>query len=97
MQEKEYKYVLLGELDSVAVALDNIPSGADVNIAYKSIKKTIKMIDSIEFGDKFAVRYMNQGDPIIKYGEIIGTATRPIKQGEHVHGQNFEGTRGRVS
>ena len=38
---------------------------------------------------------IDSGENIIKYGEIIGKASKPIKTGEHVHVHNIESTRGR--
>ncbi len=35
------------------------------------------------------------GDDVIKYGEVIGRATRAIARGEHVHVHNMESCRGR--
>jgi altronate dehydratase small subunit len=38
---------------------------------------------------------MQHGDSIIKYGEVIGVATREIAPGQHVHVHNLESRRGR--
>ena len=53
------------------------------------------MIQDIPFGHKFAVTGIEKGVHIIKYGEIIGRATCPIRQGAHAHVQNIESLRGR--
>lgn len=45
---------------------------------------------------KFAVRDIGQGEQVLKYGEVIGEATRPIKAGEHVHVHNMVGLRARA-
>ncbi|OIQ44764.1 MAG: galactonate dehydratase [Roseobacter sp. MedPE-SW] len=39
-------------------------------------------------GHKRARRVMETGDPVIKFGQIIGTATQPISVGAHVHVHN---------
>jgi len=44
---------------------------------------------------KFALRDIAAGEPIIKYGESIGRATRAIRAGEHVHVHNLVSARGR--
>ncbi|MCM3704327.1 MULTISPECIES: UxaA family hydrolase [Cytobacillus] len=91
----EYKTLFLNERDSVAVALSNIPAGAEVTVKAEGIEKTIRILEPIRFGHKFAVRAIPQGDDIIKYGEVIGAAIAPIDAGEHVHVHNLEGKRGR--
>ncbi|MEK8051278.1 altronate dehydratase family protein [Ideonella sp. DXS22W] len=40
-------------------------------------------------GHKLATRAIRQGEPVRRYGQIIGTATRDIAPGEHVHTQNL--------
>ncbi|RLG06284.1 MAG: D-galactarate dehydratase, partial [Thaumarchaeota archaeon] len=49
----------------------------------------------IPFGHKLAIREIPRGEEIIKYGEVIGRATRDIEIGEHVHVHNVESLRGR--
>ncbi|MBE5751971.1 MAG: altronate dehydratase [Clostridiales bacterium] len=46
--------------------------------------------DTIPAGHKYALRDIPQGDYVLKYGEIIGRATRDIKQGEWVHTHNVK-------
>jgi altronate dehydratase len=40
-------------------------------------------------GHKVAARLINQGEPVKRYGQIIGFATQTISQSEHVHTQNL--------
>jgi altronate dehydratase small subunit len=49
----------------------------------------------IPFGHKFALRAIATGARVVKYGEVIGVATRPIAAGDHVHVHNVDGLRGR--
>ena len=42
----------------------------------------------IPAGHKYALRDIKIGEPVIKYGEIIGRATCDIKSGEWVHTHN---------
>lgn len=46
--------------------------------------------DEIPAGHKFALKDINKGEYIIKYGEIIGRATEDIKKGEWVHTHNVK-------
>ncbi len=43
----------------------------------------------IPAGHKFALRDIAEGDPVRRYGQIIGFATQPIGRGQHVHSQNL--------
>jgi altronate dehydratase small subunit len=89
-----YKTVLLNAADNVAVALEAIPAGARVRLQGGSGPE-IDVVQPIEFGHKFAVRAIRSGEAILKYGEVIGVASRDIGAGEHVHVHNLEGVRGR--
>ncbi|CAN7665680.1 Galactarate dehydratase (L-threo-forming) [compost metagenome] len=40
-------------------------------------------------GHKLAVRALEAGAPVRRYGQVIGFATRPVAPGEHVHTHNL--------
>ena len=40
-------------------------------------------------GHKYALRPIAEGEAVVKYGEIIGKATRPIAAGDWVHTHNL--------
>src|SRR5262249_6779685 len=44
--------------------------------------------DSIPFGHKLSTRAIKKGEPVRKYGQVIGVATDTIEPGRHVHVQN---------
>jgi len=44
---------------------------------------------AVPAGHKVAVRRVRAGEPVRKYGQIIGFATRDIAPGEHVHTHNL--------
>ena len=50
----------------------------------------ISTIDPIPFGHKVCLKPIKKGDPIIKYDQIIGFASKNISAGEHVHTHNLE-------
>lgn len=93
--EEGYRAVMLNPEDSVAVALSPIPAGAAVEVSCRGSRFTVVLRDAVEFGHKFAVVPIRKGQDVRKYGEVIGTATRDIRVGEHVHVHNLEGKRGR--
>lgn len=45
--------------------------------------------DRIAQGHKMALTAIAPGEPVVKYGQVIGVASRPIARGEHVHTQNL--------
>lgn len=55
----------------------------------------IELVDDLPSNHKLARRDIEKGEPILKYGLQIGTATRAIRRGEHVHAHNVESNRGR--
>lgn len=68
----------------------------DVVIARQSVaantwlyEEQIMVLNEIPAGHKIALRALNIGDAVKRYGQIIGFATRPIKPGEHVHMHNL--------
>ena len=53
------------------------------------------MIGDVPYGHKIAVRDIQMGEPILKYGERIGAASADIQKGEYVHIHNMVAMRGR--
>jgi len=51
---------------------------------------TVSFSPDIGIGHKLAGQDIAPGDAIIKYGVPIGTATKPIRAGEHVHMHNMK-------
>ena len=57
--------------------------------------ETIRVVAEtlIPFGHKMAVAPMAAGEPVMKYGEVIGFATTAIRPGQHVHVHNVRSDR----
>jgi altronate hydrolase len=70
--------------DNVAVARKPIPAGTE----FRFDSGTFALPGAIKMGHKFAVVPVTEGDPVRKYGQIIGFAARAIAPGEHVHVHN---------
>ncbi len=73
--------IRLHETDNVVVATRPIAEGENVGEVV-----TLSVVPS---GHKIAVRPISQGDMVLKYGQVIGRASRDIAAGEHVHLQNL--------
>lgn len=89
------KTLMLKPQDHVAVALEPIPAGSEVEVTCENISVSIVLKEAIDFGHKFAVSSIRKGEDILKYGEVIGVANQDIEQGSHVHVHNLDGKRGR--
>jgi altronate dehydratase len=85
------KWLWLHREDNVAMALSDFSKGNAVRIDGSEIL----FRDPVEYGHKFALRDIRAGEPIIKYAETIGVATRDISAGEHVHVHNVKSLRAR--
>ncbi len=82
--------------DNVATVFSEVKTGSEVTIQDKlgGIRKLISLSD-IPYGHKIALVPMAPGDAIYKYGERIGVATKPVREGEYVHVHNLDSMRGR--
>ncbi len=81
--------------DNVATALHEISQGTDIRIDLGNSEKQIKIVETIPFGHKLAIKNIQKGDNIIKYGEQIGEAIKKIETGKLVHVHNVVNNRAR--
>jgi altronate dehydratase small subunit len=79
--------------DSVAVVIESVNYGDDVSYIIEGVSKKIKALHNITIYHKVAVKDVEKGASVIKYGESIGNAIQDIKVGEHVHTFNLESAR----
>jgi altronate hydrolase len=70
--------------DNTATALCDLSRGETVTVHGSAVV----LKSDIPFGHKFALSDIPEGGQIIKYGEVIGEATKAILMGEHVHVHN---------
>jgi altronate hydrolase len=70
----------LSEKDNLAVALDPVPEGAQV--------EGVTARARIPKGHKVALIPIAEGAPVVKFGQIIGFASQPIAPGDHIHTHN---------
>lgn len=87
--------IVMNEKDNTATAVESIESGSSVVVSIAGRDVAVAVRQNIPFGHKFALRSIETGGPVIKYGETIGYATKAIAGGEHVHVHNLESGRGR--
>jgi len=84
-------------VDNVATVLNDVSCGDKILIKFADSTSvhTIVAKDNIPFGFKVALRNIQKGEYVVKYGEVIGKATEFIGEGHLVHIHNVEGLRGR--
>lgn len=81
--------------DNVATALRDIAANETIVVGCGEERFHISLMEPVRYGHKFAMRDIKEDENIIKYGEIIGRATKVIPAGAHAHVQNIESLRGR--
>ena len=80
------KAVILRSDDTVAVAARPIPRGFSLQLG----GRTIEVREPIGLGHKVALTDIKPGEPVRKYGQIIGFASQAIPAGSLVHVHNLK-------
>lgn len=80
------KTIRISELDNVAVALHPIAAGEEITAGGISVKA----LEDIPQGHKIALRPIEKGENIIKYGFPIGHATEAAAPGSWMHTHNVK-------
>ncbi|MBO7698790.1 MAG: UxaA family hydrolase, partial [Erysipelotrichaceae bacterium] len=75
------KLIRINETDNVAVAVDKIPEGVEL--------EGVVTLSEIPMGHKVALKDIKENEDIVKYGQVIGVASKDIRKGEHVHSHNM--------
>ena len=87
--------LILSPKDNVANALEEVLAGEEIEAYQGKERISLRAIKKIPFGFKVAMTDIGRGQPVVKYGEMIGRASQTIKKGALVHIHNIEGARGR--
>lgn len=88
--------LLLDARDTTAVALAPLRPGTALEVLRGAETVRVVVDTLIPFGHKIAIAPMAAGDPVVKYGEVIGFATAAIRPGQHVHVHNVRSDRAKV-
>lgn len=78
--------VQLHEADNVCLCARSIKAAEELFICGKPVVAAV----NLGIGHKLAIRPIRQGEPVIKYGIVIGVATADIDTGDHVHTHNIK-------
>src|SRR3954454_7289281 len=83
---EENAAILLNRQDNIAVARVPLSPGQRIQVGDRSFNAS----DTIQPGHKVAISDIVAGDPVFRYGEVIGFARVAIPAGSHVHEHNLE-------
>lgn len=76
--------IRLNPLDNVLIARQALPQGLRLDAEAITVRQPIPS------GHKVATERVEQGQPLRRYGQIIGFASQAIEAGEHVHVHNVQ-------
>jgi altronate hydrolase len=76
-------YLRLNPADDVVIACRDLEIGTNL------LKEKVACAERIPAGHKVATRAIALGEPVRRYNQIIGFATKPIEVGQHVHVHNL--------
>lgn len=80
----DHAAICLHPLDDVAIARAPLAAGQVIT----SASGPLTLAQLVPSGHKFALRAIETGNPIRRYGQVIGFASHPIRPGDHVHTHN---------
>jgi altronate hydrolase len=83
--------IVITARDNVATALEALAAGQTIEASGRLV--TVR--EPIAHGHKIALAAIRSGEPVVKYGSPIGTATADIAAGSHVHVHIVASGRGR--
>lgn len=81
--------LLLHPEDSVATVTEDVSAGATVYYENAGTTVSVTANEGIRKYHKIAVRNVEKGAPVLRYGENIGRALSDIRCGDWVHTHNL--------
>jgi altronate dehydratase small subunit len=81
--------------DNVGTAIRDLEAGVTAGVGIGEQVVPVPLVEDIPYGHKLAIYAIEKGENVLKYGEVIGRASRAIPRGAHVHIHNVESLRGR--
>lgn len=87
--------VVINPKDNVATVVDDFPANTMIYFYIGQVEQSVRLLQDIPLGHKFAILEIKPGEEVLKYAESIGIATTLIQAGQHVHVHNMETQRGR--
>ena len=84
--ETDSRLLLLSPDDNVFVIRSPVAKGEEIAVSGRKVK----VAGQVGLGHKIARHAIGKGEKVVKYGAPIGSATRDIAPGDHVHLDNVK-------
>jgi altronate dehydratase len=81
-----WKYFVKFAEDNVVTITKESP----INTVFQIDTGEVTILQDTPFGHKIAIKNIEEGEDIIKYGVKIGVSNQKIMKGEHVHIHNVD-------
>ncbi len=91
----EMEGLIVDPRDNVGTVIREVKAGERITLSRGRERIALTPSEDIPIGHKVATSPIAPGEPVIKYGLPIGSATAAIGLGELVHVHNVESKRGR--
>jgi (2R)-sulfolactate sulfo-lyase subunit alpha len=91
----EHSFLVHAKSDDVAVAVRDVAAGSDVVAVYMTGGEPVHLTSNsdVPLGHKIALRELDEGAEVRKYGIPIGKTTGRVGAGDLVHTHNLRSAR----
>ncbi|MPZ70102.1 MAG: hypothetical protein GEU71_11330 [Actinobacteria bacterium] len=91
----DHLFLIHHEGDDVAVAIEDVPADREAQAVAMDTggRVTVTTRSKVPLGHKVALKDLNNGDDVHKYGVVIGHTTADIATGDYVHTHNLRSSR----
>ena len=81
--------LMMDPADNVVTCVEEVPAGGEV--VYRNGEEYCSVVakETIPYCHKIALQDLQEGDQVIKYGELIGQTSAPIAKGAWVSDRNI--------
>jgi len=86
---------IINRIDNVGVALRDLQEGEKIIVC--EMEQPLIVAEQIPVSHKIALKDIQRGENIIKYGETVGVSDRIIPRGAWVHTHNLESGKWKAS
>lgn len=88
-------FLVHGDDDRIGVAVRDLHAGEQVDGVIVTSRQPVqvRVLADIPLAHKGALVDLQAGDQLLKYHEVIGVVTAPIRAGEHVHVHHLNSVR----
>ncbi len=92
---EQISFLVHNSPDHVGVATRDISEGEVVKGKYldNGGMVEVKALELIPLGHKISLSSIRANEPVVEYGQTIGTSTSEIERGSHVHTHNIRSRR----